>query len=911
MALSNQSLQWVTTRKSFDVIAEEAISSYLSFKEPELLQQSHWKLGQDALLREDVRFRPTPWGRWIYANSYLANDLLFAQLKREPLPYLELKKSLDQLKKIVNCHCVFCPGDLRFVLDGLHIRLSAKELTTQPLIEKEITEIEKYTTHLPIHTLKAAAASLPALEWGSSAQEQMVEPIGWVKVSLAGKNLNTRMFIAQLEGHSMDDGKSGLIDGGYAVFEFWPAGTKQFLTVLVRGAFSDPETGSYAVKKYVADKRDIEGRHQKITLVSLNPDKECYPDIELDIEDDEQVTVVAKVIQALSPKDFARKPKPLRRPGRRDLSSNEAVKEIYDGLAEYAEHFFQSPLVKEGEKIIVSESGWTSQLICLEAEAGGLHIEAGPFNGLWSFVKRLSVKSNDWETSILASNIRQRQIRIAVQPEASSWHWVADGFEDDPDIDLTSLSTTLPQQALAYVFRLDVEGVGRLISGHVLSLGQSYRILLPKSTYDSLSYKPDTHSISNEWKIWELELIPNISIEIQENLRQMGFQVGEVEPRLDWVLVPPVLWETTPKGQSYPCFAPGQSPVIAINGLNVEFNGEASLFVYGSNESEKQTLVLPPGSSQLIQLEDLSVGKYVLLLVSDRTRIPLTRLVFECLATYPSLPGASWELTIEDKSFSSKPSSITSLQPRDLRLFESSEKSLTFQLQAPPGWPIRVLWRQTAEDLLCTTQANIDGQVDFIPLLSDFRDRCIRHSIWDMVIDLAELGSITLPHEKRLTPEAIQGRVSELLSSRGSTVRHLAGRYIELMARWFEPLCVVLGYDVEPIAIEEIPAIPDEFHISVFRLLHMERCNEEIEQQPVRLLVLVEDLTQSFPQSFLPLIDKICSSEGIRDVLISDGLCWAEHRRSSRLKWQVYDLSTIINDSDDFLSFLRIAAEGI
>ena len=27
--------------------------------------------------------------------------------------------------------------------------------------------------------------------------------------------------------------------------------------VLVRGSFSDPETGSYAVKRYVADRRDL------------------------------------------------------------------------------------------------------------------------------------------------------------------------------------------------------------------------------------------------------------------------------------------------------------------------------------------------------------------------------------------------------------------------------------------------------------------------------------------------------------------------------------------------------------------------------------------------------------------------------------------------------------------------------
>ena len=102
---------------------------------------------------------------------------------------------------------------------------------------------------------------------------EVIETLGWLRVSV-GRMLNRRMFVAQVEGKSMDDGRSGLVDGGYAVFELWPSGTRQFLNVLVRGAFSDPETGSYAVKKYVADERDEEGRHRRIALVSLNPDKE-------------------------------------------------------------------------------------------------------------------------------------------------------------------------------------------------------------------------------------------------------------------------------------------------------------------------------------------------------------------------------------------------------------------------------------------------------------------------------------------------------------------------------------------------------------------------------------------------------------------------------------------------------------
>ena len=89
------------------------------------------------------------------------------------------------------------------------------------------------------------------------------------------------MFVARIVGNSMDDGRSGLVNSRYAVFELWPTGSRQGLTVLARGSFSDPETGSYAVKKYMADERGPDRRHQRIVLVSLNPDKSRFPDIEL------------------------------------------------------------------------------------------------------------------------------------------------------------------------------------------------------------------------------------------------------------------------------------------------------------------------------------------------------------------------------------------------------------------------------------------------------------------------------------------------------------------------------------------------------------------------------------------------------------------------------------------------------
>ena len=115
--------------------------------------------------------------------------------------------------------CVLCPGDPRLVVEGPSVRLSARELSNEPLVEPEVTALEGYVTHLPIHTLRAAAASLPAGEWGPNAREHEIETIGWLRVSIPGRQLNPRMFVARIEGNSMDDGRSGLVDRGYAVFD--------------------------------------------------------------------------------------------------------------------------------------------------------------------------------------------------------------------------------------------------------------------------------------------------------------------------------------------------------------------------------------------------------------------------------------------------------------------------------------------------------------------------------------------------------------------------------------------------------------------------------------------------------------------------------------------------------------------
>jgi hypothetical protein len=306
---------------TFDPVVERFSAENVSFTEQEALQENFWNQGEDARLREDYRFRQTPGGRWMVAGNLYANDELRKLFSREHRSSLPFEAALAELGTVEGRNWVFCRADKRFVLHGNELRLSDQELTDSLLVEDAL-EMEKFVSHLPIRNLEAVAASVPEGEWGPTAQENMGDVLGWVRVAMPGVVLNDRMFVARIKGHSMDDGRHGIVDGSYSLFELWPAGSRQEKIILVRGSFHDPETGNYAVKKYRADQRDAEGRHARISLVSLNPDKGKYPDIELDPEDDHSVMVIARHIASLSGHQYGREPKPAgrTRTGRRNLT---------------------------------------------------------------------------------------------------------------------------------------------------------------------------------------------------------------------------------------------------------------------------------------------------------------------------------------------------------------------------------------------------------------------------------------------------------------------------------------------------------------------------------------------------------------------------------------------------------------
>jgi hypothetical protein len=905
MTVNARELAWFGARRSFDALVERVRGSRLSFDDVGLLRDSHWHLGEDALLRDDNRFRMTPWQRWILSETFLANDALCARLHHERRSAVVLESALAELDEVVRRRCVVCAADPRLVVEHGEVRLSARELTDQPLLEQTVGELERYVTHLPLHSLRAAAASEPAGEWGPRAQEQVIDTLGWVKVEFPGRRLTPMMFVAQIAGRSMDDGRSGLVDGCYAVFELWPSGTKQNLNVLVRGAFTDPETGSFAIKKYVADVRGADGRHQRVKLVSLNPDRDRFPDIELESARDDDVTVVAKVVHALTPRDFARLPRPRERRGRRDIVSGEAHADIARQLEEHVERFFESdPIPSPGEAPRTDH--WATTLVCLDAAAGGLHVEVGPLRGLWSFVKRLRASGSAWDVVVPASNLRERPTRIAVPAASGPWRFSAIDFEDDPDVDLSKLHVEALRDDRASVFRVDGDGIGRLQHSGALSPGQRYRLVVPAGLIDGADVQRFV-VLSSGWLMWELEFARAVPTDTIELARKLGLSIGEPAPGFEWVVAPPVAWRFTTRGESYASFAASPGPVAQFRESHVEVDGEAAVFLHGTTGTVTHSL--PAGEMHLVHLGALAPGRYVLALVHHRTAVAPVRVAFEVIEEAPATPNAMAAVALGEELYFARPGETVRAPSRDFSDADGATAIESLRVSAPPGWPVRLVWRELVEETLQHRATDDDGTLDSSGLLAGARERFIRRPIGDVVFDFRELGRVALLHDRHREPDAVRGRVSELLATRGTTVERLAGAYSDLLSIWFEPVCAALGFDVRPMPDGRVAEAPE--HATVLRLFHVERRGARIESQLVRLLVLVEHLNPALSPQMLTWIDETCAQEGLRDTLLSDGFRWATHRRASRLALRLWDLKAITSEPENFVSFLHVASEGV
>lgn len=153
----------------------------------------------------------------------------------------------------------------------------------------EVSDSERFVTHLPVYSLAAAAGYFGAGEH--------VELEGWLPVT---GHLTEDMFVARVVGRSMGP---RFFDGDYCVFRANPAGTRQGKIVLVQyRGLEDPETGgSFTVKRYRSEKAlngDGRGEWQRVG-VKLVPENPTFDAITLTPKDEDDVRIVAELVSVL------------------------------------------------------------------------------------------------------------------------------------------------------------------------------------------------------------------------------------------------------------------------------------------------------------------------------------------------------------------------------------------------------------------------------------------------------------------------------------------------------------------------------------------------------------------------------------------------------------------------------------
>ena len=149
----------------------------------------------------------------------------------------------------------------------------------------------RYVNCVPLVPLQAAAGA-----FGDPHAIPDESDWEWVELDTA-RSLRPGMFVAQVVGKSMEP---RIPNGAYCLFASPVTGTSQGRTVLVqlRDAV-DPDTGErFTVKRYRSEKTaDEDGwRHVRVVLEPSNPE---FSPIELKIEDEGSVAVVAELVDVI------------------------------------------------------------------------------------------------------------------------------------------------------------------------------------------------------------------------------------------------------------------------------------------------------------------------------------------------------------------------------------------------------------------------------------------------------------------------------------------------------------------------------------------------------------------------------------------------------------------------------------
>jgi SOS-response transcriptional repressor LexA len=170
------------------------------------------------------------------------------------------------------------------------MRESASQETStvpKPKIVDRVKPKERYTTHVPVYDLTAAAGG-----WGPDG---VPSESGWVQV--ANDKLTEGMFVAQVVGRSMEP---KIADGSWCLFRPCPAGTRngRLLLIQCQTQFDPVDGGRFTVKRYKSSKvpRSDGWTHESVELQPLNP---TFKAIELTGDNTADLRVIGEFVRVL------------------------------------------------------------------------------------------------------------------------------------------------------------------------------------------------------------------------------------------------------------------------------------------------------------------------------------------------------------------------------------------------------------------------------------------------------------------------------------------------------------------------------------------------------------------------------------------------------------------------------------
>lgn len=189
------------------------------------------------------------------------------------------------------CYVYFCDPNVAIYFQQMMLP-NPKEIENEEhaSIIEFVPEKEKYTTYLPLYSIKAAC--------GYFGEGEEVSELGWIRAEGIGK-LNRNMYVVQASGHSMEP---RINDGDYCVFRANPAGSRQGKIVLVqhRNYYDTDYSGAYSIKEYLSSKSYDEFGNWQHERVELKPFNKDFDSIIITPEDGDDFRVIGEFVGVIA-----------------------------------------------------------------------------------------------------------------------------------------------------------------------------------------------------------------------------------------------------------------------------------------------------------------------------------------------------------------------------------------------------------------------------------------------------------------------------------------------------------------------------------------------------------------------------------------------------------------------------------